>query len=420
MSTNENAAKQLAVNGGPKAFDRPFPARALFGEEEKQAAVAMFDRAIEQGEAFGYNGEVEEAYCREFAEFLGGGYADAVNSGTSAVYVALRALNIEPYTEVIVSPITDAGGVMPVPLLNCIPIVADTTTECYNVGPDEIEARITDLTSAIVVGHISGRPADMDPIMEIARSKGIFVVEDCAQTHGAIYKGRTCGTIGDVGAFSTMSGKHHATGAQGGLVFTRDKDLAQVVRRASDRGKPFGLEGVATNVFASLNLNLDDLSAAIGRVQLKKLPGIIAGRRRAALAIAEGCQALQSVRLVSDPPECEGVFWFLVFRLDAEKLTVGKAVLGAALAAEGLPVSASYTLPMTQWEWFKNRAIFGTSDLPWSSPDYKGDPNRELPLPNLEVMDARTFRMSAHERMTDEDVRDTLTALRKVENAYLK
>ena len=116
---------RLAINGGEKVRRTPLPARGLFGEEEKRAAVALFDKAIATGNAFSYNGEEEEAYCKEFAEFLGGGYADGVNSGTSAIYVALRALDIEPFTEVIVPPVTDPGGVMPVPLANCIPVVAD-------------------------------------------------------------------------------------------------------------------------------------------------------------------------------------------------------------------------------------------------------------------------------------------------------
>src|SRR5439155_13894531 len=202
---------------------RPFPARALFGAEEKAAVDALFDEAIRTGSVFGYGGPEEEAYCREFAEYLGGGYADAVNSGSSALFVALRALGVEPFTEVICPAITDPGGMMPVALLNCISIVADAfcspgpgghpSRSSYNAGPDEIEACLTPRTSAIVVAHIAGEPADMDPILEIARARNLPVVEDCAQAHGARYKGRLAGTMGTIAAFSTMSGKHHATGA---------------------------------------------------------------------------------------------------------------------------------------------------------------------------------------------------------------
>ena len=107
----QDAEKQLAVNRGPRVCQRPWPLRGLFSEREKRAVVKLFDKAIASGKPISYNGPEEEAYCREFADFLGGGYADAVNSGTSAVYVALRALEIEPFTEVIVPPCTDPGGV---------------------------------------------------------------------------------------------------------------------------------------------------------------------------------------------------------------------------------------------------------------------------------------------------------------------
>ena len=130
---------QLAIDGGPRAFDRPFPPRHLFGQEEKEAAMALFDKAIETGVPMHYNGAEEEAYCAEFAHFMGGGFCDAVNSGASAIYVALRALEIPPFTEVIVPAITDAGGAMPVALMNCIPVVADTNLHSYNVGPEQVD-----------------------------------------------------------------------------------------------------------------------------------------------------------------------------------------------------------------------------------------------------------------------------------------
>lgn len=424
--------EQLAINGGAKAFDRPFPARHLFGEEEKRAAIAVFDKAIETGEATGYNGEEEDTYCRNFAEYLGGGYCDGVNSGTNAIYVALRALEIEPFTEVIVPAITDAGGAMPVALINCIPVIADTNLHSYNVGPEQIEERITEYTSAIIVTHIAGIPVDMDPIMELARARGIKVIEDCAQAHGAKYKGRMCGSIGDISAFSTMSIKHHATAAQGGVVFTKDEDMYWRARRASDRGKPLGLKdvetttqgfstgGFRTNLHASLNMNSNDLSAAVGIEQLKKLPGIVEDRRTVANAICQGVAKLKAVKMVDDPADCQGVHWFLIFDVDESKITVSKEDFANAIAAEGLPAHPTYIPPMTQWDWFKNRRVFGTSAYPWAAPEYKGDPDMPLPLPNFETMDRRLFRMEFHENLSDHDVDDIVAAFEKVDSAYAK
>ena len=115
----------LAIDGGTPVRTEPMPSRGLFGEKEKQAVMNLFDEAMESGNAFGYNGPHEAAYERAFCEYMGGGFADGVNSGTSAVFVALGALNLKPGTEVIVPPVSDPGGVMPVVMLNCIPVVAD-------------------------------------------------------------------------------------------------------------------------------------------------------------------------------------------------------------------------------------------------------------------------------------------------------
>ena len=197
MAGKEKALRDLALNGGSKARSEPWPERGHLGREEKAAVDALFDEAIATGRAIGYGGAPEETFCREFAEFLGGGFADAVNSGTSAVYVALRALDLPPWTEIIVGPVTDPGGIMPIPLMNCIPVVADAAPGSYNTGPEQIEACITPRTSAILVPHVLGEPADIRGIMRVAKRRGLPVVEDCAQSHGATLDGQRVGTFGD-------------------------------------------------------------------------------------------------------------------------------------------------------------------------------------------------------------------------------
>ena len=152
---------------------------------------------------------------------------------------------------------------MPVAMLCQVPVVADADEGTFNTSAAQIEAVLTPHTRAIVVAHIAGEPVDMDPILELAQARGIPVVEDCAQAHGARYKGRPVGTLGQIAAFSTMSGKHHATGPQGGVVFSRDKDLLWEAKRFADRGKPFNVES-SSNIRAGLNLNGNDLAATVG------------------------------------------------------------------------------------------------------------------------------------------------------------
>jgi len=419
--TSGNPADVLAIHGGPRVRDEPWPARRLIGPEEKQAAVALLDEAIAAGEFVPYGGEQEQAYCREFAELLGGGYADGVNSGTNALYVALRALEIEPFTEVIVPPITDPGGAMPVALVNCIPVPADAAPDSFNTGAEQIAARITPRTSAVVVAHIAGLPADMEPIIALAGDRGLAVIEDCAQAHGAFYRGRPVGTLGDVAVFSTMSGKHSSTGGQGGVVFTRSEEIYWRVRRFADRGKPFGIEGAAGNVAASLNCNMDELSAAIGRAQLRKLPDIVRRRRDLARRIALGARrSLQAVRMTEELPGCEGSYWFGLFALDIDAVRVDKQAFVDALAAEGLPVAADYLHAPALADWLRRRAVFGRSRYPWASDLYQGDPDVQYDAPNAVAANARHFRLAIHENCGETEVQHTLAAMRKVENAYLR
>ena len=439
-STGVGQGTRLAVDGGTPVRTTSFPERRLFGEEEKAAAVALFDEAIRTGKenAFGYGGAEEEAYCREFAAWLmggEGGFADAVNSGSSAVYVALRALGLEPFSEVIVPALTDPGGIMPVPMMNCIPIVADARPGSYNVGPEQVEAALSPRTSAILVAHVAGEPVEMEPILDLARVRGIPVVEDCAQAHGATYKGKKVGTLGDIAAFSTMSGKHHATGAQGGVVFTRREELYWAARRAADRGKPFGLSGaqvaassaasVVANTEASLNLNSSDLACAIGRVQLKKLPETVAARQRVAAAIRDGlAKRSKAVRPGWMPEGSEGSYWFMRLSVDARRLKVGASDFARALAKEGIPVAARYDGAMQGTAaWLNERRVFGSSGYPWRAPEYTargGDPERRFACPNAAAVLESDFNLRIHERWGDEEIEDTVRAIEKVEGAYAR
>ncbi len=406
------------MHGGPKLCSEPWPARGLIGTEEKAAVDALFEQAIASGNAPGYNGPEETAYCKEFAEFMGGGYVDAVNSGTAAIYVALKALPIPAFSEVIVGAITDPGGMMPIPLLNAIPVVADTAPGSFNTGPEQIEPLISPLTGAIIVPHIFGEPADIEGIMELAGAHGIPVIEDCAQAHGATHNGKKLGAFGDIAAFSTMFGKHHCTGGQGGLVFTRREDLYQRLQRASDRGKPFGQPVGSTNCTASLNLNLSDLAAAIGRVQLRKLPGIIAKRRAAVKALNE---RITGLKLVSPCPilgNGESSYWYQRLRFNADNAACDKETYCHALDAEGLQVVPSCRIALAHGhDWFVKRSVFGTDGYPWTSPEYKGDANRLFTCPHANAALDECFQTMPNEKWTAWEIEDGAAIFAKVDTA---
>jgi dTDP-4-amino-4,6-dideoxygalactose transaminase len=227
------------------------------------------------------------------------------------------------------------------------------------------------------------------------------------------------GTFGQVAAFSTMSGKHHCTGSQGGVVYTPDQALYQACRRCSDRGKPFALPAGATNAVAALNLNLNDLAAAIGRVQLRKLPGVVARRQAVAASLAEGMASLACVSVPTLLPGAEASYWFLRLRFHAGRAACDKATYCQALSAEGLPITPSYhaALPHTM-DWFVQRRVFGHSGYPWASPDYAGDRQCQFPCPNAYAAVAEHFNLHIHENWQDDDVRDALAIFRRVDAYY--
>lgn len=412
----------LAINGGTPAI-KSLPTRGHFGAEEKAAANRVMDEAIAKGVAPGYGGPEEEALGKEFSELLGGGYADGVNSGTTSVFVALRAVEPEPYSEVIVGPITDPGGMMPIVMANCIPVVADSEPDTFNISLEGIKKVVTDRTSAIIVAHIAGEPADMEAICAFAKERGIKVIEDCAQAHGAAINGKPVGTFGDVAGFSMMFGKHTCTGGQGGLVFTKDEDTYWKVRQNSDRGKPFGLPAGSSNCSASLNFNLDEMHAAIGRVQIQKMFPIAKARRE---VIAKITAAIADIPCVRPTPILEGAdpsYWFFRLLFNGENMTCTKEEFCKALEAEGLYANPRYAATVYEFDWYKNRKVFGTSALPWSASEYKGDASKVYSLddlPNCKKALEDTFMIYPFETWTDETIAQVSEAFHKVYEAYKK
>ena len=410
--------KPPPVHGGPRARRWPWPRRRHIGKLERRAVLRVMDREIRHGGAIAYGGLEHKAYCDAFVKYLGGdGYAHAVNSGTNAVYVALRTLDLEPGSEVVVPPITDPGGTMPVALMNCIPIPSDSDPGSLNSSADQIRRVLSERTAAIVVAHIAGHPVDMDPIMELAAERGIPVVEDCAQALGAVYKGRMAGSLGTISAFSTMFGKQHCTGGQGGVVYTRNTLLFARARQIADRGKPYGALGSTPNVTASLNFNQDEISLAIGRVQLEKLPGAVQLRRAFVSRVTAGLEGLEGVSIAGPLPECLNSPWFLMIRLDTAKLNCSPTEFALALQKEGIDgVQSGYPVYPTDQPWHRDAVVYGTSGMPWSlNANLKP---RSFDLPNAREANRAIVRVDIHESLGAREARDLVTAVGKIVRHY--
>jgi dTDP-4-amino-4,6-dideoxygalactose transaminase len=211
--------------------------------------------------------EVEE-FEQAFAGFVGSEHAIGVSNGLDALRLALMGLDVGPGDEVIIPANTYIATALAASAVGARPVPVDCDPKTYNIDPDLIEPAITPRTKAIIPVHLTGLSADMDPILEVANRHGLRVVEDAAQAHGTLYKGRPCGSLGTVGCFSFYPGKNLGAYGDGGLVTTDDPELAALMRRLRN----YGQEAKYHHTEKGLNARLDTLQAAILTVKLRHLP----------------------------------------------------------------------------------------------------------------------------------------------------
>jgi len=323
---------------------------------------------------------------------------------------------LEPGDEVITTPITDPGTVMPILSLGLIPVFADVDYGTLNITAETIEKVITKKTKAIIPVHLAGVPCEIDKIMKLARRKKLKVIEDCAQAHASIYKGKYVGTFGDMGVFSFMPGKHMTSGGQGGMVITNKEKYYWGAKRFADRGKPFGIKNPKGNVSFGLNYRMTELEAAIGKIQLKKLKKIALKRYRIVEKLRKRFLTLKTVKLWGKPEGSKPNYWFCFIKVDKKKLKVDEKKFVESLNVEGIPVGAHYVIPMYENPFIKERKTFGNSSYPWNP--YNKSIKYKCPVAEKALNDHMT--LGIHECWTDKEVEDTIKAFKKVEKAYLK
>lgn len=245
----------------------------------------------------------------KFAEFCGVKHAIGVSSGTSALHLALWALGIGPGDEVITIPHTFIATAEAISLCGATPVFVDIDPVAYTMDVTKLEAAITPCTKAIIPVHLYGNPTDMDPILEIARKHGLRVVEDCAQSHGAKYKGRKVGSMGDIGCFSFFPGKNMGAMGDAGAVTTNDDAIATRIAKLRNHGR----EGKYEHEMVGDNERIDNLQAAILNVKLPHLNDWNAMRREHA---AQYCEELSGTEicLPTVAPESEHVYHLFVIR----------------------------------------------------------------------------------------------------------
>lgn len=272
-----------------------------FTVEEAEAV----SRVLSSNRVSYWTGDECRRFEREFAKWCGVSHAVALFNGTVALDVALKALDIGPGDEVVVTPRTFIASVSSAVNAGAFPRFADIDRNSQNITAETIRKVLTPRTRAIVCVHLGGQPCDMDPIMALAEEHGLFVIEDCAQAHGANYKGRPVGSIGHVGAWSFCQDKIITTGGEGGMVTTNDRALWSRMWSYKDHGKsweavyerkhPPGFRWLHESF--GTNWRMTEMQAAIGRIQLRRMPEWNAARAHNALAIRRAAATIPGLRV---------------------------------------------------------------------------------------------------------------------------
>ncbi|MFW7346620.1 MAG: DegT/DnrJ/EryC1/StrS family aminotransferase [Pigmentiphaga sp.] len=305
-------------------LNTPFPPWPSFTEEEAEAVK----RVLLSNKVNYWTGQECREFEKEFAAWCHTEHAIALANGTVALDLALKALNIGPGDDVIVTPRTFLASASSIVNAGARPIFADVDLDSQNITAESIRDVLTPNTRAVICVHLAGWPCDMDPIMALAEEKGFFVIEDCAQAHGAKYKGRPVGGIGHIGAWSFCQDKIMTTGGEGGMVTTNDRALWSRMWAYKDHGKsweavyekehPPGFRWVHESF--GTNWRMTEIQAVIGRMQLKRMSNWTALRRQHMNEISSHARKFPALRVPEIPSHVEHAAYKSYLFLYPEKL----------------------------------------------------------------------------------------------------
>ena len=407
-------AEKLAIEGGKPVRDKPFPRWPIYGEEE----IQLIAEILRSGNTHFRKSWVSKEFERRFAEWNGSKHAICCNSGTSAIHMALAAVGVGPGDEVIVPPRTFIGTVSPVLYQNAVPVFADIDPKTHNISPDAIRKVITKRTKAIIPVHLAGIPCDMDEIMAIAREHDLFVIEDCAQAHGAEYKGRKVGNFGHVNAFSMQDSKIITTSGDGGMVTTDDDEYAAFCRQFRNHGFASGLRSDELHIYIhprmGYNYRMTEIQAAVGLKAMDRVDEYIRIRRENAAYLTEHIREIDGLLPMYEPPGCKCTYYVYYVTMELEKFKVDRDQFVRALLAENVGARIGTSAELYRQEIFQKRLAYS-----WDPRIYDGDVSYEGTIcPVAHKVGQETFALEVAPPATTEDMADVVAALEKVTKAY--
>ena len=320
----------------------PWP---YFADDEIEAAV----KVLQSGKVNYWTGEEGRQFEQEFAAFVGCRHAVALANGTVALEAALRAVGVGPGDEVVTTSRTFIASASCAVAVGARPVVADVDRDSQNITAETVRAVLTPRTKAIVAVHLAGWPCEMEELLDLAEQHGLKVIEDCAQAHGAMYKGRMVGSIGHAAAFSFCQDKIMTTGGEGGMLTTNSDDVWRQVWAYKDHGKSFdavygkehppGFRWLHESF--GTNWRMTEVQSAIGRVVLRKLPEWLRIRRRHAEILTERLSRIPALRLTVPPQHIGHAYYKYYVFVRPELLSPdwSRDRIMQCINAEGVPCS---------------------------------------------------------------------------------
>ncbi|QDU78393.1 dTDP-3-amino-3,6-dideoxy-alpha-D-galactopyranose transaminase [Polystyrenella longa] len=396
----------LAMNGGTPVRSTPFAPWPSFDQEMMDAVQTV----LASGKVNYWTGQEGRTFEKEFANSVGAEYGVLVANGTLALELALKALEIQPGDEVITTCRTFVATASSVMMCGAKPIFADVDPISHNITAETIAKQITPRTKAIIAVHLAGWACDMDPILELAREHNLYVIEDCAQCHGATYKGKPLGTLGDIGAFSFCQDKIMTCGGEGGMVVTNNAEWHERAWGFKDHGKNWDAvyRRKHETVFKWLhedmgtNWRMTEMQAAIGRVALQRLPDWIETRRKHAAILDAGFEQTPGLQVLKPGVDFGHSYYKYYALLKPNVLPEDwtRDQFVAALQAEGIPCGSG-ACPEIYFE-----KVFEKQDL---------KPAERLPV--AAEIGQRSLMFMVHPTLSEADMQDIVAAVGKVMQA---
>jgi hypothetical protein len=392
-----------------KETQTPLDANHLFHawphyDEDEIAVVA---EVLHSGKVNYWTGEQARLFESEYAAHVGTRHAIALANGTVALELALHAFGIGQGDEVITTSRTFIASASAAVMRGAVPVIADVDPVSQNITLAEIQRLTTPRTKAIIPVHLAGWPCDMDSIMAFANERGIKVVEDCAQAHGAVYRGKPVGSFGHAAAFSFCQDKIISTGGEGGMLVTNDDAAWKKAWAYKDHGKSFdavynrehtpGYRWIHESF--GTNWRMTEMQAAIGRLQLRKLAGWIGRRRGNAALLTDGFTQIRGLRVTLPPPEAGHAYYKYYVFIEPKMLRQewGRDRIMQAINAEGVPCFSGSCS-----EIYLEKAFEGTASRP----------GKRLPI--AQSLGETSLMFLVHPTLGEEEMRQTVMTVARI------